>query len=131
MSTGFLGVIPKSLPAVDQVGTLQNGCRPRITSFDLVITVNNAGDIVCRPKVYSCRQQILYVWYMTGSVDSTGSTNGVTPMGFGEIGIMLYRRFSATPIGFDERGLYHNYGNNENADQCLIMFMFSTANQGF
>ena len=63
--------------AVDRVGTLQNGCRPRIMAFDQAMTVVDICNVGCRPRLYGCRltRSTTGACYMIGSVDSTGRAN--------------------------------------------------------
>ena len=80
-----LGVVPKSLHVPVLSTESQNGCRPRITAFVRAITVNDTSDIGAIDRDYSYtafdefgRQQVLHVWYMIDSVDSTVRINGIT-----------------------------------------------------
>ena len=76
--TGTLRInIPTNQPscAVDQVGSLQNDCRPRIKAFDRAVTVNDSSDYwqsneTKRLSIHLVDSRFLHVWYKTDSVDS-------------------------------------------------------------
>ena len=60
--------------AVDRVFIAQNGCQPRLSLVTLAVDRGyKAVDGLGRQQVLACT-----VCCITGSVDSTGSTNGIT-----------------------------------------------------
>ena len=62
---------------------MQNGCQPRITAFVRAITVNDTSELaVLRLLMDWVDNMFAHVWYRTDSVDSTGKTNGITPLYF-------------------------------------------------